>query len=74
MKGQGQEGRPGRALLSAEEVAGHFGVERTTVWRWCREGRNPCMKIGNHWRVRRGVLEDLLKEAEGSKGARLSGR
>ena len=56
-------------LLSAEEVAAYLGVERTTVWRWCREGRVPCLKVGRQWRVRRGDLEDLLKEAEGSEGA-----
>ncbi len=63
------EGRPGEALLSADEVAGYFGVERTTVYRWCREGRIPCLKIGKHWRVRREELEDFLKKAEESKGA-----
>ena len=56
-------------LLSAEEVAAYLGVERSTVWRWCREGRVRCLKIGKHWRVRRGDLEDLLREAEGSGGA-----
>src|SRR5215211_6164279 len=24
----------------------------------------PCLKIGYHWRIRRGVLEDFLKERE----------
>lgn len=55
-----------KPLLSAEEVAGYLGVERSTVWRWCREGRIPCLKIGKHWRVRREELENLLKESEGS--------
>jgi predicted DNA-binding transcriptional regulator AlpA len=30
-------GRPSEALLSAEEVAVYFGVEKTTVWRWCKQ-------------------------------------
>lgn len=38
------------------------------VWRWCREGRVPCLKIGKHWRVRREVPEDLLEEREESRG------
>ena len=45
-----------RALLTAEEVAEYFGVSMTTVYRWCREGRIPCLKIGKHWRVRREEL------------------
>jgi excisionase family DNA binding protein len=40
-------------LLSAEDVAELMGVKETTIWRWCREGRLPCLKAGKHWRVRR---------------------
>ncbi len=69
MRVQGQEGRLGRALLSAEEAAGYFGVEESTIWRWCRQGRIPCLKIGRYWRVRREVLEGFLQEAEDTKGA-----
>ncbi len=35
---------PGEALLGADKVAGHFWVTQTTVYRWCKEGRVPCMK------------------------------
>ena len=61
--------RPGEALLSVEEVAEYSGVTTTTVYRWCKEGRIPCLKIGKHWRVRREELVDLLKESEESRGA-----
>ena len=74
MRGQGQEGRPGRALLGTEEPAERLGVDRVTVWRWCKEGRIPCLKIGRLWRVRGESLESLLKEAEGSERARSPGR
>jgi excisionase family DNA binding protein len=59
----------GEVLLSAEEMAAHFGVTTTTVYRWCKEGRIPCLKIGKHWRMRREELVDFLKEAEDSQGA-----
>jgi excisionase family DNA binding protein len=39
-------------------------VKETTVYRWCSEGKLPCLKIGKHWRIRRGVLEDFLKQSE----------
>ena len=61
--------RLSEALLSAEEVALYFGVKATTVYRWCREGRIPCMKIGKHWRVRREELVDFLKKIEEYRGA-----
>jgi excisionase family DNA binding protein len=51
-------------LLSAEDVAGLMGVKETTVWRWCREGNLPCLKVGKHWRVRREALEDFLRRSE----------
>ncbi len=53
-------------LLSAEDVAGLMGIKETTVWRWCREGRLPCLKVGKHWRVRREAFEDFLKQRERS--------
>jgi excisionase family DNA binding protein len=53
-------------LLGAEDVAKLMGVKETTVWRWCREGRLPCLKVGKHWRIRRQVLEDFLEQSERS--------
>lgn len=53
-------------MLGAEDVARMMGVKETTVWRWCREGRLPCLKVGKHWRVRRQALEDFLRQSERS--------
>jgi excisionase family DNA binding protein len=55
-----------KELLSAEDVAGLLGIKETTVWRWCREGRLPCLKVGKHWRIRREAFEDFLKQRERS--------
>ena len=54
-------------LLSAGDVAGLMGVKETTIWRWCREGHLPCLKVGKHWRVRREALEDFLRRSERSR-------
>src|SRR5215210_1978633 len=51
-------------LLAATDVAGMIGVKETTVYRWCKEGKLPCLKVGKHWRIRREALEDFLKESE----------
>jgi len=53
-----------RDLLSAEDVAEYLGVGQVTVYRWCREGALPCLKIGRRWRVRREALEDFLRRHE----------
>jgi excisionase family DNA binding protein len=59
-------GRPleKKELLGAEDVALRIGVKETTVWRWCREGRLPCLKVGKHWRLRREAFEDFLRRSE----------
>jgi excisionase family DNA binding protein len=57
-------------LLSAEDVAGYLGVGQVTVYRWCREGRLPCLKIGKSWRIRRTALEDFLRHQRRSGGHR----
>lgn len=51
-------------LLSVEDVAELMGVGAATIWRWCREGNLPCLKVGKHWRVRREALEDFLRRSE----------
>jgi excisionase family DNA binding protein len=51
-------------LLAATDVAGMIGVKETTVYKWCKEGKLPCLKIGKHWRIRREALEDFLRESE----------
>jgi excisionase family DNA binding protein len=55
---------PETELLAAADVAKMIGVKESTVYRWCSEGKLPCLKIGYHWRIRRGVLEDFLKQRE----------
>src|ERR671910_343810 len=39
-------------------------VKETTVYKWCKEGKLPCLKVGKHWRIRREALEDLLRQSE----------
>lgn len=51
-------------LLGAGEVAEYLGVHQGTVYRWCREGRLPCVKLGKYWRLRKRDLESLLAQEE----------
>src|ERR687890_2659281 len=66
--GEGMENGKGTAremeLLAAADVAGMIGVKETTVYKWCKEGKLPCLKVGKHWRVRREALENFLKRSE----------
>ena len=51
-------------LLGVDEVAEYLGLVPATVYRWCREGRLPCLKLGRNWRVRPEALEDFLEGGE----------
>lgn len=61
-----------KELLDVDDVAGLMGVGQATVWRWCREGSLPCLKVGKHWRVRREAMEGYLRQKE--RQATLFGR
>ena len=54
-------------LVSTEEVAEYLGVGQATVYRWCREGSLPSVKIGRRWRVRRSALEEFVRRSERSE-------
>lgn len=59
-------------LLGVPEIARYLKVSDVTVYRWCKAGRLPCLKLGKSWRVRRSVLEAFLDRGEHS--ATLFGR
>lgn len=62
-----QESFPDRELLDTQDVAEYLGVSSVTIWRWCREGSLPCLKIGRQWRIRRSALETFLERSERSE-------
>jgi excisionase family DNA binding protein len=51
-------------LLGADDVAQYLELEPVTIYRWCRDGRLPCMKLGKVWRIRRSALDAFLRQAE----------
>jgi excisionase family DNA binding protein len=59
-------------LLEVPQIAHYLRVSDVTIYRWCREGRLPCLKLGNTWRIRRSALEEFL--ARGEHSATLVGR
>lgn len=47
-----------KLYLSVEEVAKHFGVNSTTVYRLAQRGILPGFKVGGQWRFSEELLED----------------
>lgn len=54
----------GKAYLTVEEVAVHFGVNATTVYRLVKQGRIPAFKVGNQWRFSLDRLEQWVADRE----------
>ncbi len=53
-----------KELLDVAEVAAYLHLQPVTIYRWCREGRLACIKLGTTWRIRRTVLDDFLRRHE----------
>ena len=61
-------------ILTIQEVADYLKVSRTTVWRWCNEGKIPAFKVGKVWRIHRTEMEKIVgQELDGNAGRRGSG-
>lgn len=50
-------------VLTVDEIARYLRVSRTTICRWCVQGRLPAFRIGRGWRVQREDLEQYIKHA-----------
>lgn len=44
-------------ILTLPEIAKYLKVSRTTVWRWCNEGKLQAFRLGRSYRVHRAELE-----------------
>jgi excisionase family DNA binding protein len=55
-------------ILTVREVAEYLKLSRTTVWRWCSQGKLQAFKVGRGWRIHRSEVERIvgrnLKETE----------
>ena len=50
-------------IMTVQEVADYLRISRTTVWRWCNEGRLPAFRIGREWRIKRDALEKTIAQS-----------
>lgn len=49
-------------ILTVQEVALYLKVSRSTVWRWCNQGRLLAFKAGHGWRVPRTTVEKMMNQ------------
>jgi excisionase family DNA binding protein len=46
-------------LLKLREVEEELNVSRNTLHRWIKSGRLVAVRVGQQWRVRRSVVEEM---------------
>jgi excisionase family DNA binding protein len=46
-------------ILTVREVAEYLKLSRTTIWRWCNEGKLQAFKVGRGWRIHRSEIEKI---------------
>ena len=44
-------------ILTVREVAEYLKLSRTTIWRWCHEGKLKAFKVGRSWRIHQSEIE-----------------
>lgn len=47
-------------FYTIEEITYFFGIHRSTVYGWNREGIIPARRVGNNWRIPREEFEDWI--------------
>lgn len=50
-------------VLTVKEVATYLRVSRSTVWRWCNDGKLAAFKIGRGWRILGSEIEQATELA-----------
>jgi excisionase family DNA binding protein len=47
-------------LMTAEEVSEWLRIAKSTLYKLCKEGKIPSVKVGKHWRFDRKNVESWL--------------
>jgi len=53
-------------ILTVQEVAEYLKLSRTTIWRWCNEGKLQAFKVGRGWRIHRAEVEKIVGQNFGA--------
>lgn len=52
---------PKETYLTPEQVAEKLQLTKTTVYRMCRRGELPAVKLGKSWRISSQKLAELME-------------
>jgi excisionase family DNA binding protein len=69
--------QPGERWLSVEEIVGHLGVVRDTVYRWIDQKGLPAHRVGKLWKFKVSEVDDWVRSVgagEPQPGVPLAGK
>ncbi len=52
--------------VTVDEVAGHLGVTRDSVYRWMNSKGLPAHRVGRTWRFRLSEVDDWVRSGRGA--------
>ncbi len=50
--------------LSADEIAGHLGVAKETIYRWIERKKLPAHRIGKFWKFKVSEVDDWVRSGQ----------
>jgi excisionase family DNA binding protein len=53
--------------LSVEEISGHLGVPKETVYRWLERRQIPAHRMGKLWKFQRWEVDDWVRKGSATK-------
>lgn len=53
--------------LSVEEIAGHLGVSKETIYRWLERGKIPSSRIGRLWKFKAYEVDEWIRQGGAAK-------
>ena len=57
-------------LLTINEVSVYLRIPKSTLYKLVQEGKIPGFKVGRHWRFRRAVVQEWIKEKENASNSK----
>ncbi len=58
--------------LSVEEISGHLGISKETVYRWLEKNRIPSHRIGKLWKFRVSEVDAWVTNGGASDTTRVT--
>lgn len=50
--------------LSVEEIAGHLGVKRDTIYKWITRHHMPAHKVGGLWKFSKDEVDSWVRSGK----------